>query len=115
VVKLDKPRDFIGKRRARPSRPLGLTRKLVGIQMVGRGIARHGYPIHAWTGSETPSGAPPSASSRAAAQRPRLDIHIGLGYVPSAHAEIGTKLGIEIRGKLVEAVVVKTPFYRRQK
>ena len=44
-----------------------------------------------------------------------LDKNIGLGYVPTALAEPGTRLGIEIRGKVIEAVVVKTPFYKRQK
>jgi aminomethyltransferase len=46
---------------------------------------------------------------------PTLEKNIGLGYVPSALSEVGTKIGIEIRGKLIEAVVVKTPFYKRAK
>ncbi|MFO0710376.1 MAG: glycine cleavage system aminomethyltransferase GcvT [Sandaracinus sp.] len=112
VTKLDKPRDFLGKKALIAVRDAGLPRKLVGFQMVGRGIGRHGYPLHAWTGSESPSGAPIGVVT-SGSPAPTLEINIGLGYVPSALAEIGTKLGVEIRGKLVEAVVVKTPFYKR--
>ena len=114
VTKLDKPRDFLGKKALLAIKEAGLSRKLVGFQMLGRGIGRHGYPIHRWEGAETPSGAPIGVVT-SGSPAPSLDIHIGLGYVPAALAEIGSKIGIEIRGKLVEAVVVKTPFYRRQK
>lgn len=114
VTKLDKPRDFLGKAALIAIRDQGLSRKIVGFEMVGRGIGRHGYPIHAWTGSETPAGAPVGHVT-SGSPAPTLDKNIGLGYVPAALAEPGTKLGIEIRGKVVEAVVVKTPFYRRPK
>ncbi len=114
VTKLDKPRDFLGKKALIAIKDAGLSRKIVGFQMVGRGIGRHGYPIHAWTGSETPTDAPIGVVT-SGSPAPTLDTNIGLGYVPAAHAEIGSKIGIEIRGKLIEAVVVKTPFYRRQK
>ncbi|GAB4206700.1 MAG: glycine cleavage system aminomethyltransferase GcvT [Sandaracinaceae bacterium] len=114
VTKLDKPRDFLGRAALCAIRDAGLTRKLVGFEMVGRGIGRHGYPIHAWTGADTPSG-PPIGHVTSGSPAPTLDKNIGLGYVPVAHAEIGTKLGIEIRGKVIEAVVVKTPFYKRRK
>jgi aminomethyltransferase len=114
VTKLDKPRDFLGKAALRAIRDAGLSRKLVGFEMVGRGIGRHGYPIHAWSGAEAPTGAPIGIVT-SGSPAPTLDKNIGLGYVPAALAEIGTKLGIEIRGKLIEAVVVKTPFYKRRK
>jgi aminomethyltransferase len=44
---------------------------------------------------------------------PTVGRNIGLGYVPLALAKAGTALGIEIRGKVVDAVVVRTPFYKR--
>jgi len=113
VTKLDKAADFLGKKALIAIKEAGLTRKIVGFEMVGRGIGRHGYPIHAWTGSETPGTAVGLVTSGSPA--PTLDKNIGLGYVPSALSEVGTKIGIEIRGKLIEAVVVKTPFYKRQK
>jgi len=114
VTKLEKPRDFLGKSALVAIKAAGLPRRIVGFEMVGRGIGRHGYPIHAWTGSEAPSGAP-IGHVTSGSPAPTLDRNIGLGYVPAANAELGSKIGIEIRGKLIEAVVVKTPFYRRQK
>ena len=93
-------------RRARARQAEGLPRKLVGFEMTGRGIARHGYPIVDRAGKtvgQVTSGAPSLS----------LGKNVGLGYVPIALSETGTPLGIEIRGKVVDAVVVRTPFYKR--
>lgn len=109
VVKLDHG-DFIGRERLRAIKEAGLTRKLVGFEMVGRGIARHGYPIVELERPEQRLGEVTSGSPS-----PTLGKNIGLGYVPLAHSKIGSRLGIEIRGKVIEAVVVKTPFYKRAK
>lgn len=106
VVKPDKS-DFIGRAALEKVIADGPTRKLVGIEMTGRGIARHGYPIVDASGEkvgEVTSGSP----------GPTVGKNIGLGYVPVALAEPGTKLGVEIRGKVVDAVVAPTPFYKRQ-
>ncbi len=111
VVKLDGPRDFLGREALERIKAEGTSRKMVGFEMVGRGIARHGYPIVRWTGSETPGETIGIVTSGSPA--PSLDKNIGLGYVPTALAEIGSRIGIDIRGKAVEAVVVKTPFYKR--
>lgn len=111
VVKLDGPRDFLGKKALERIRAEGTPRKMVGFEMVGRGIARHGYPIVEWTGSEQPGPAIGSVTSGSPA--PSLDKNVGLGYVPAALAAVGTRIGVEIRGKAIEAVVVKTPFYKR--
>jgi aminomethyltransferase len=104
VVKLDAG-DFIGRDALRAIKAAGFDRKLVGFEMTGRGIARHGYPIVV-DGSrvgEVTSGSP----------GPTVGRNIGLGYVPKALGRVGTALGIEIRGKVVGAVVVPTPFYKR--
>ncbi len=104
VVKLDAG-DFVGRDALKTLKAAGLTRRLVGFEMTGRGIARHGYPIVA-DGSpvgEVTSGSP----------GPTVGRNIGLGYVPLALGKAGTTLGIEIRGKVVDAVVVRTPFYKR--
>jgi aminomethyltransferase len=110
VTKLDKPADFLGKAALIAIKEAGLTRKIVGLEMVGKGIARHGYPIVA-AGAEP--GSAPIGIVTSGSPAPSLDKNIALGYVPAAHAELGTKVGVEIRGKVIEAVVVKTPFYRR--
>jgi glycine cleavage system T protein (aminomethyltransferase) len=106
VVKLEKG-DFIGRAALEQQKVAGLSRKLVGFEMVGRGIARHGYPITA------PSGGPPLGTVTSGGPSITLGKNIGLGYVPTALSTNGTSLGIEIRGKTVEATVVKTPFYKR--
>jgi aminomethyltransferase len=111
VTKLDKPRDFLGKEALKKIQAAGLTRKMVGFEMVGRGIGRHGYPIVEWDGTET--GGKTIGIVTSGSPAPTLDKNIGLGYVPTALAAIGSKIGIQIRGKAIEAVVVKTPFYKR--
>ena len=104
VVKLDAG-DFVGKDALEAIKAAGVERKLVGFEMVGRGIARHGYPIvvDGQRVGEVTSGSP----------GPTVGRNIGLGYVPKSLSKVGTRLGIEIRGKVVDAVVVPTPFYKR--
>jgi aminomethyltransferase len=107
IVKLDKPM-FIGKEALARVAARGLSRKLVGFEMVGRGIARHGYPLLDTKGQTVgicTSGAP----------SPTLGKNIGLGYLPVALSEVGTRFQVDCRGKPVEAVVVKTPFYKRNR
>jgi aminomethyltransferase len=98
--------DFIGKAALVELERQPPTRRLVGFEMVGRGIARHGYPILAPGGEALgvcTSGAP----------APTLGKNIGLGYVPPSYAGEGSELSIDCRGRSVAARVVKTPFYRR--
>jgi aminomethyltransferase len=104
VVKLD-GHDFLGRAALRAIKEAGVDRRLVGFEMTGRGIARNGYPIVVEgkrVGTVT-SGSP----------GPTVGKNIGLGYVPKALSQVGTALGVEIRGKVVDAVVVRTPFYKR--
>jgi aminomethyltransferase len=107
VVKLDGA-DFIGKEALTKQRAEGPKRKLVGFEMTGRGIARHGYAVHDAAGGkigEVTSGGP----------APTLEKNIGMGYVPTQMAAPGTQLQIDCRGKLVTAEIVKGPFYKRGK
>jgi aminomethyltransferase len=106
IVKLDKG-EFLGRDALRAKQAEPASRKLVGFEMVGRGIARQGYRIVDTTGTYelgiVTSGAPSLS----------LGKNIGLGYVPPAESAIGTRFGIDIRGKVAEAQVVATPFYKR--
>ncbi|MEA2697120.1 MAG: aminomethyltransferase [Myxococcales bacterium] len=105
AVKLDGA-SFIGRDALVAQRESGVTRKLAGFEMRGRGVARHGYPIVDADGralGEVTSGGP----------GPTVEKNIGLGYVPTALEQPGTTLIIDCRGKMVEAEVVKGPFYRR--
>lgn len=104
VVKLEAG-DFIGRDALKSIKATGTERKLVGFEMIGRGIARHGYPIvvDGRRVGEVTSGS----------VGPTVGRNIGLGYVPKTMSKLGTRLGIEIRGKVVDAMVVTTPFYKR--
>ena len=105
--KMEKP-DFIGRAALEKAREEGLKRTLVGLEMVGRGIARDGYKVLDLSGKEigyVTSGSP----------APFLKKNIALAYVPPQFAEVGSKVAVEIRGQGVEAQVVPTPFYRRTK
>jgi aminomethyltransferase len=99
-------RTFIGSEALGKLHAQGLTRKLVGFEMTGRGIARHGYPIVSATGE-------PIGTCTSGAPSPTLGRNIGLGYVPLALAELGSELVVDCRGRLIPARVVPTPFYRR--
>jgi len=106
VVKLDKP-DFKGKAALLAVKERGLSRVLVGFEMTGRGIARHGYPLCDATG--TPFGVCTSGGPS-----PTLGKSIGLGYVPLASSAVGSELLVDCRGKPIPARIVKTPFYKRK-
>ncbi len=109
VVKLDKG-DFVGRDALVRAKETGLSRKLVGFEMTGRGIARHGYPLVA---SGADAGSAPIGLVTSGSPGPTVGKNIGLGYVPAALAAIGSAFAVEIRGQAVPAVVVKTPFYKR--
>ena len=83
------------------------SRSLVGFTMVGRGIARHGYPIT--------DGVEMIGTVTSGSVSPTLDKAIGLGYVRSGFTSEGTRLFIEIRGKKIEAEVTCLPFYLRSR
>jgi aminomethyltransferase len=107
VVKVEKG-DFIGRAALMEIKSKPLPRRLVGFEVTGRGVARHGYPLRDAEGREVglcTSGSP----------GPTVGKNVGLGYLPSAMAEIGTKFLVDCRGKNIEAVVAKTPFYKRAK
>lgn len=106
VVKLNKG-DFIGRDALAQQKEQGLTRKLVGFEMVERGIGRDHYPIFidGQQVGQVSSGSP----------APFLKKNIGLAYLPLSHTAIGSQFQIDVRGKLVAAQVVPTPFYKREK
>jgi aminomethyltransferase len=109
VVKLgtpDHPRDFVGRAALERMMASPLPRKLIGFEVTGRGIARHGYPLTADDGTVIglcTSGSP----------GPTVGKNIGLGYLPSAMTAVGTKFFVDCRGRNIDAVVVPTPFYKR--
>jgi aminomethyltransferase len=104
ITKLDKG-EFIGREAMAKMKAAGIPRKLVGFEMEGKSIARHGYPI-------LQDGAPIGRVTSGTFS-PSLEKSIGMGYVASEHAAAGAELMIDIRGRAAKAKVVKTPFYQR--
>ena len=97
---LDK--DFAGVAELRRVKEQGPTRKLVPFVMQEKAIPRQGMSIEG--GGEVTSGS----------HSPMLDVGIGMGYVPSANATVGSELTIDVRGKPRRAAVVKKPIYKRE-
>ncbi len=106
IVKLEKG-DFLGKPVIEKQLREGLTRKLVGFELVDRGVARPHYP--AFVGGRHVSDVCSGTFS------PLLKKPIGLVYLPIEATAVGTEFEIGIRDKMVKAKVVPTPFYKRPK
>jgi aminomethyltransferase len=98
---------FVGADVLRRQKAQGAPRKLIGFEMLDRGIARQGYALYA---NGQVAGIVTSGT-----QTPFLKKAIGLGYVPPALAATGTELEVDVRGRRVRAIVVPTPFYKRTK
>lgn len=106
AVKLDKTVDFIGKTALKKQKKEGLSRKLIGIEMIERGIPRHGYKVF--------SGEAEIGFVTSGTQSPTLNKAVGLALVKIGYTEIGTELCVEVRpNKVAKARVVSTPFYKR--
>lgn len=104
IVKFDKG-PFLGREALRRQEAAGLKRKLVGLEMIGRGIARHGYPV--LKGGERVGAVTSGTFS------PTLQRALALAYVPAELAREGEEVDVEIREHPVQAKVVAIPFYRR--
>ncbi len=107
-AKLDKPA-FVGLQALLEIQTAGgPERKLVGLEMIDRGIGRDGYPVCTPDGQrigEITSGSP----------SPFLKKNIAMAYVPADQSAVDTELAVEIRGQMVKARIVPLPFYKRPK
>jgi aminomethyltransferase len=104
IVGWDKPH-FNGVARLLEQRAVGPTRRLVGLEMSEKGIARHGYAV-------TKDGAPVGTVT-SGTQTPFLKKAIAMAYVPPALAVSGTRVDVDVRGRATAATVVPLPFYKR--
>jgi aminomethyltransferase len=107
AVKLNKEENFIGKEALKQQKENGIPRKLVGIEMIDRGIPRHGYPVY--------KGDVKIGEVTTGTQSPTLKKNIGLALIDSNETELGNEVEVEIRGKRLKAAVSATPFYKREK
>ncbi|RIW31081.1 glycine cleavage system aminomethyltransferase GcvT [Bacillus salacetis] len=107
AVKVDKESDFYGKETLKEQKKEGAPRKLVGIEMLERGIPRHGYKVFV---NDEEIGEVTTGT-----QSPTLKKNIGLVLIKSEFSSLDTELSVEIRNKKLKAKVVPTPFYKRPK
>jgi len=103
LVDLKKP--FIGRDALKRRQEEGLEKKLVGFEMVEKGIARHGYRV--FKDGRHVGGVTSGTFT------PTLNRAIGMAYVPFSLKEPGTEIDIEIRNRMTRAQIVKLPFYKR--
>jgi aminomethyltransferase len=99
--------DFVGAPALREQKAAGVSRRIVGFEMVDRGIARHGHDVYV---GDTKAGVVTSGT-----QTPFLKKAIGMAYVPVEHTAPGAEFDVDIRGRRTRARVVPMPFYKRQK
>lgn len=103
ITKFVDGKDFIDRDLLAAQKANGTERKLVGFKMIDRGIPRHEYTLADLGGN--PIGAVTSGT-----MSPCLKVGIGLGYVKSEFAAVGTQIAVVIRDRLIKAEVVKYPF-----
>ncbi|KKI92985.1 glycine cleavage system protein T [Bacillus sp. SA1-12] len=107
AVKPNKDVDFIGKAVLKEQKENGPARKLVGIELIDKGIPRHGYEVFA---DNEEIGVVTTGT-----QSPTLKKNIGVALLKAEFTELGTEVEVQIRKKRLKAVVVATPFYKRAK
>ncbi len=105
VVKLKKEADFIGKKALADQKESGVPRKSVGIEMIDKGIPRHGYAVY--------KGEEKIGEVTTGTQSPTLKKNIGLALLDADHQELGEEVEVEIRSKRLKAKIIPTPFYKR--
>lgn len=105
ITKFVDGKDFIDRKHMEQIKAEGVKRKLVGFELVDRGIARHGYEIADADGNVI--GVVTSGT-----QGPAVKKAIGMGYVATGHNKIDSEIFVIVRGKALKAKVVKMPFYK---
>ncbi len=105
ITKFVDGKDFIDRELFEKQKAEGTAQRLVGFEMVDRGIARHGYPIVDESGNvigEVTSGT----------QAPSVQKAIGMGYVNTEYMSVDSEIFVQVRSRSLRAKVVKMPFYK---
>lgn len=100
-------KDFIGRAKIVAGKEAGLKHKLIGFKMIDKGIPRQGYKLHSIDGREIGYVTSGTVS-------PSLNENIGVGYIEKEYAAEGKQFNVDIRGRMVKAEVVPTPFVNRK-
>ena len=98
--------DCIGREALAAQKEQGVPRRIVGLEILGKGVARENYPVLSPDGQRI-------GHVTSGVFSPSLNRALALALVPAEHAKVGTEVGIDIRGRSVPATVVKTPFYKK--
>lgn len=106
ITKFVDGKDFIDRAKMESLKAEGVKRKLVGFEMIDRGIPRHDYPIVDADGNTI-------GKVTSGTMSPSLKKGIGMGYVATEYSKLGSEIFIEVRGRKLKAVVVKPPFYKK--
>ena len=109
IVKLAKG-DFVGRDVLEAQAENGIDRRLVGFEMIDRGIARHDHEVFLGETDTEPAGSVTSGT-----QSPTFGKALGMAYLPSDHTEIGSEFFVQIRSRRLRARVIEMPFYSRKK
>ena len=99
--------DFIDRDYMLAQKKDGLKRKLVGFELIDRGVPRHGYVVCDAEGNEI--GVVTSGTMSPSMKKP-----IGMAYVATAFSKADSEIFIKVRDRLLKAKVVKVPFYKAQ-
>lgn len=106
ITKFVDGKDFIDRDKMEALKAAGVKRKLVGFEMIDRGIPRHDYPIVDEQGRNI-------GRVTSGTMSPSLKKGVGMGYVETAFSKPGTEIFVEVRGRRLKAEVVKPPFYKK--
>lgn len=105
ITKFAEGNHFVNRENLEKQKKEGVSRKLIGFELLDKGIARQHYPITDTEGNQV-------GEVTSGTMSPSLKKAIGMGYVKPEFAKAGTEICVEIRGKLLKAKVVKRPFYQ---
>jgi aminomethyltransferase len=103
ITKFTEGKNFINRPMLEVQKTTGVTRKLVGFEMVDRGIPRHGYELYSADGEQI-------GHVTSGTMSPIRKIGIGMGYVKPEFSKLGTDVFVDVRGRRLKAIIAKPPF-----
>ena len=106
MVRPDKNADFFGKAVLAEQKEKGAPRRLVGIEMIDRGVPRHGHQVY--------KGQKVIGEVTTGTHSPTLKKNVGLVLIDDEYSNLCTEVEVEIRSKKLKAIIIQTPFYKKK-